>query len=114
MDDDESNIIKTWDDSNRRLATLDGDNSEEAIMKRIAIYDAQCDMAMFLAKAARAEGKTEVANDFDSIANERWGKVIKAAHDLETAPQNKLLRDFASEHPELIDLMVAQMNSTEK
>src|SRR5262245_26765791 len=110
--DDESNIIKTWHDSNRRLATLDGDSSDEATMKRIAIFDAQCDMAMFLAKAARAEGKTEVANDFDSIANERWGRVIEAAHDLENAPRNKMLRDFASEHPELLDNMVATLNST--
>src|SRR5262249_2178472 len=104
MTDDESKIVKTWDDSNRRLAGLDGNNSEEAIMQRIAIYDAQCDMVMFLAKAARAEGKTEVANDFDSIANERWGRVVALTDDLENAPRDQMLKNFQSEHPDVYAL----------
>jgi len=68
---------------------------------------------MLLAKGAGAEGKTEVAEVFDSIANECWGKVNEAAYDLENAPRNKMLRDFAGEHPDVFDLMVAQLNSTD-
>src|SRR5262245_61696324 len=102
-------IKKTWDESNLRLALLDGDASDEATMKRIAIYDAQCDLMMFLAKAARSEGKTEVADDLDSIANDCWAKVTEAAQDLENAPRKKLLADFAASEPEVFDLMVAKL-----
>ena len=107
-----SDIKKVWDDSNLRLAILDGDASDEATMKRIAIYDAQCDLMMFAAKTARAEGKTQIADDLDSIANECWGRVTELAHDLENAPRKKLLRDFAEEHPDLLDMMVAQLTDS--
>src|SRR5262249_1240010 len=88
MDDDSDNlgdsIKKSWDDSLLQLAYLDGDDSKEAKLRRIAIYDAQCDFMTGMAKVARDQGNTDAAHEFESIANSCWGQVIALASELST------------------------------
>jgi len=107
-----SDIKRALDKANLQLAMLDGDNSPEALAKKLIINNARADALYALADAAKAAGNDKAYWSLHDAANAAWGAVNEAAHDLEAAPRRQLLADFQAEHPEIFDMMVAKLTDS--